>query len=149
MQKPDSVLEMIKSELHVIFLQGKHNCGKTTTFNKLYKKWVEDDKIAIVEQPKTRLPSKNDFECILNYKGKRVALFSLGDFGFAPASAVGYYAKAECDILIVAYSLRNYIHQNSLFENRYPDVVVVAKEDCSDDEAVAKLTAEVEKIIAM
>lgn len=134
---------MMKSNMKIIFLRGKHNCGKTTTINLLYD--VLCDKGAEVVEPQRALPSKNDFECILKYKNKKIALFSLGDFTFAPASAIGYYTRAECDVLVVAYSLRNSICNNSLFEKRYPTPIFIDKESLRDDsDAIKEIIAKIE-----
>ena len=132
--------------MRVIILHGAHNSGKTTTFNLLY-----DELLKKGAKPLTirhELPARDDFECILEYKEKRVALFSLGDYMFAIGSAVGYYTKEECDILVVAHSLKNTIHENVLFKARkYPFEIIYKELDgkrISDEDAVEKIIEKIE-----
>ena len=123
--------------MKVIFLKGKHNCGKTTTLNMLYDALKEK---AEVVEPRKELPGKGDFECVLKYNNIKIAIFSLGDYGFAPGAAIGYYTRAKCDILVVAYSLGKYIHNNGLFNKYYKhEFDVVEKEGKDDKEALREL----------
>ena len=137
---------VIESKMKIIILHGKHNSGKTTTFNDLYEKLLANG--AIITNPKKELPAKDDFECIINYKGKKVALFSLGDYMFAIGSAVGYYTKVECDILAIAHSMKTPIHKNALFKQRKYDYAIINKEFdgvyMKDEDAVEKIIAEIE-----
>lgn len=79
----------LESRMKIVILHGKHNCGKTTTFNLLYDEIIARG--AEIIMPKKDLPARKDFECILKYKEKKVALFSLGDYMLA----IGVSAKAE------------------------------------------------------
>ncbi len=79
----------LESRMKIVILHGKHNCGKTTTFNLLYDELIARG--AEIIMPKKDLPARKDFECILKYKEKKVALFSLGDYMLA----IGVSAKAE------------------------------------------------------
>ena len=144
MAKKTRFKDMIKSNMKIIFLRGKHNCGKTTTFNLLYDELC--NKGAEVLEPQSTLPGRDDFECILKYNNKKIALFSLGDYGFAPSSAIGYYTREECDILVVAYSLGKSICNNSLFEKRYPNPIVIDKESISDNDAVNEIITRIKAL---
>lgn len=132
--------------MKVVILHGKHNSGKTTTFNHLYDRLLEDGATEI--EPKKELPGKDDFECILKYKGKKIALFSLGDYMFAVGYAVGYYTRAECDVLVVAHSMKTTIHENDLFQKRKYTYAIINKElngvCINEDEAIKKIIAEIE-----
>ncbi len=134
--------------MNIIFLRGKHNCGKTTTFNLLYDELC--NKGAEVVEPQSALPGRDDFECILKYTKKKIALFSLGDYGFAPSSAIGYYTRVECDILVVAYSLGKSICNNSLFTKRYPNCypepIIIDKESKSNNDAVNEIITKIEAL---
>lgn len=148
MAKKAKSKDMIKSNMNIIFLRGKHNCGKTTTFNLLYDELC--NKGAEVVEPQSALPGRDDFECILKYNKKKIALFSLGDYGFAPSSAIGYYTRVECDILVVAYSLGKSICNNSLFTKRYPNCypepIIIDKESKSDYDAVNEIITKIEAL---
>lgn len=148
MAKKTKFKDMIKSNMNIIFLRGKHNCGKTTTFNLLYDELC--NKGAEVVEPQSALPGRDDFECILKYNKKKIALFSLGDYGFAPSSAIGYYTRVECDILVVAYSLGKSICNNRLFTKRYPNCypepIIIDKESKSDNDAVNEIITKIEAL---
>lgn len=148
MAKKAKFKDMIKSNMNIIFLRGKHNCGKTTTFNLLYDELC--NKGAEVVEPQSALPGRDDFECILKYNKKKIALFSLGDYGFAPSSAIGYYTRVECDILVVAYSLGKSICNNSLFTKRYPNCypepIIIDKESKSVNDAVNEIITKIEAL---
>lgn len=144
MAKKAKFKDMIKSNMNIIFLRGKHNCGKTTTFNLLYDELF--NKGAEVVEPQSALPGRDDFECILKYNKKKIALFSLGDYGFAPSSAIGYYTRVECDILVVAYSLGKSICNNRLFTKRYPKPIIIDKESKSDNDAVNEIITKIEAL---
>ena len=127
--------------MKIIFLKGKHNCGKTTTLNLLYDTLKETAKVI---EPRRKLPGKGDFECVLQYNNKKVAIFSLGDYSFAPAVAIGYYTRAKCDILVLAYSLSKYIHKNGLFEKYYSHEHVIVEKTGDDIDVLKNLLAEIE-----
>lgn len=133
--------DVIKSEMKVVILHGKHNCGKTTTINKLFDKLIANG--ASFVEPKKELPGRDDFECVLKYNGKTIALFSLGDYMFAIGAAVGYYTRAKCDVLVVAHSLETPIYKNSLFRKReYPYCIINKEENgviIEDADALNKL----------
>lgn len=136
----------LESRMKIVILHGKHNCGKTTTFNLLYDELIARGAEIIV--PKKDLPARKDFECILKYKEKKVALFSLGDYMFAIGNAVGYYTKADCDVLIVAHSLKTPIHKNVLFKTRKYPFAIINKElnevEISKEEAIKNIITEIE-----
>ena len=144
MTKGKKHVNMIESKMKVVILHGKHNSGKTTTFNHLYEELLS--RKAEVCESKRELPGRDDFECVLKYNDKKIALFSLGDYMFAIGSAVGYYTRANCDVLVVAHSLKTPIHQNSLFKARKYPYVIINKEldgaEISTKEAVEKILDE-------
>ena len=111
--------------MKVVFLHGEHNSGKTTTINELYYRLLLEG--AKVIEPKKNLPAKDDFECILEFQNKRIALFSLGDYMYAIGAAIGYYTMANCDVLVVANSLKNPIYKSPLFRARKHPFKVVEK----------------------
>jgi len=87
--------------MKIIVLTGKPNSGKTTTFEMLYDLLTKNMK----NKPKiNKIPNtpKKDFQCILTYKKKKVAIFSAGDNLFLICSAIFIYS--EFDYIIVAHS---------------------------------------------
>jgi len=89
--------------MKIILLSGKPETGKSTTFNLLYDKLTQNGKRNIVSEKKELGdPEDKDFECVVKYRGKTVALYSMGDFDLKCVEAIVKYA--HCDILILAYS---------------------------------------------
>ena len=87
--------------MDIILLSGAPNSGKTTTMNLVYSDLITRG--ATVVAPKIIVGGNPlDFECVLKYKGKSVAIFSMGDYLHECWSAVIKYAY--CDKLILAYS---------------------------------------------
>ncbi|MEJ2795170.1 hypothetical protein WAE56_17325 [Iodobacter sp. LRB] len=87
--------------MDIILLCGDLNTGKTTTMNLVYSDLIT--KGATVVVPKVTVGGNPlDFECVLIYKGKLVAIFSMGDYLHECWSAAIKYAY--CDKLILAYS---------------------------------------------
>jgi len=89
--------------MKIILLSGKPDTGKSETFDLLYKKLTQNNKKKIIAK-KTVLgdPEEKDFECVVDYKGQKVALYSMGDFDLKCIEAIIKYA--HCDVLILAYS---------------------------------------------
>ena len=56
-------------------------------------------------------------ECVVEYEGKKIAIFSLGDFIFALGLAMGYYSALGVDTLVIADSNKKYAN-NPLFKSR-------------------------------
>jgi len=84
--------------MRIILLSGPSGCGKTTTFHELYDQ---------LTQGANPLPSKQmdgkDFECVLSYNGKTVALHSHGDVMKRVVKAIVKYSHVDC--LITAFSV--------------------------------------------
>lgn len=108
----------ITSNMKVVVLRGGSNSGKTTSLNMLYAELL--NRGATPQTPQHALPGKNDFECIVEYKGKRVAISTIGDYIFALGLAMGYYSALEVDTLVIADSNKKYV-KNPLFKSRQFD----------------------------
>lgn len=87
--------------MKIIMLEGPGSSGKTTTLNMVY-----DDLIAshgaIATGPKVpvhQAPSK-DFEAVLQYNNKHIAIYSCGDFEWECIAAI--VRHSDKDILILA-----------------------------------------------
>lgn len=87
--------------MDIILLSGSPNSGKTTTMNVVYDKLISTG--ATVVQKKVQVGGNAvDFECIVNYKGKLVAMYSMGDYLIHCCFAAVQYSY--CDKLILAYN---------------------------------------------
>jgi broad-specificity NMP kinase len=89
--------------MKIILLSGKPGTGKSTTFNLLYDKIIEEERPETIPIKKELGNKKNkDFECVVNYKGKKVALYSMGDYDINCIEAI--IKHLDCDVLVLAYS---------------------------------------------
>ncbi len=88
--------------MKIILLSGCDSCGKTTTFNLLYDELIDNMNAQIIKKKKQLGANKKDFECILSYNSKKIALFSVGDFSRKVTSAFKDYEEMACDLLICA-----------------------------------------------
>jgi hypothetical protein len=87
-------------KMKVIMLSGPGNSGKTKTMNKLYDALIEKNDVSII-CPRTQYGGDpDDFECTLCYRGKKVALFSMGDMARDIFRAIYFYEGRGCDILV-------------------------------------------------
>ena len=91
--------------MKIIFLEGKPNTGKTTTLGIVYD---------LITNGMNPLPTKtplggdqNDFECIVNYNGQNVAIYTMGDFSTYLSKAITKYDNQGCDVFICALSNNN------------------------------------------
>ena len=115
--------------MKIILLSGKPGTGKSQTFNLLYEKIVNDENTEIISE-KERLgnPRNKDFECVVIYKGKKVAMYSMGDY---PNKCVEAIIKfSNYDVLILAYSEeRHCIIKKSEAESK-ADELKTNEKDC-------------------
>ncbi len=89
--------------MKIIMLEGKKNSGKTTTFNNLYDELVNNKKgTTIIKAKQDPYGDPEDFECIIKYDDKKIALFTVGDYSKKITDAFKKYEKLKCDILICA-----------------------------------------------
>jgi ABC-type dipeptide/oligopeptide/nickel transport system ATPase component len=95
-----------------IALVGRSSCGKSTTLNLVYDSLVERG--ATVEKEKIVLgnPIQKDFECVLNYKGKKIAFYTMGDFPDKIGGEIKPYE--ECDVLILAIATDKFGSEQAL-----------------------------------
>ena len=88
--------------MKIILLVGPPSTGKTTTLNDLYALLVK----GLPNKPQiTRIPDNKsrDFECVIPYQGKKVAIFSMGDKEYRNYEAIIKYCGIV-DVLILAHS---------------------------------------------
>lgn len=99
----------------IILLSGRPNTGKTSTINLVYEEFIKQG-ASVVKEKKQLGNNEMDFESVLQYQNKLIAIYSMGDYYRCCRSALKKYAK--CDFLILAYSdkfkwnLKNAIAKN-------------------------------------
>lgn len=110
--------------MKVIMLIGDKDSGKTTTLNMVYDYLTKVVETKIIRS-KTQLGGDpKDFECVLDYQGMKVAIFSMGDNIYDIIHAMSYYEGNESNILIVAN--RNKVYARKRLK-RYPGSVEIMK----------------------
>lgn len=105
--------------MKIIMLKGPNNSGKTMTLNLVYDELVNNRQAKIIE-PRTAI-SNNDFSCLLEYKGLKVAIFSMGDYVKDINSiwnAIKNYTNKSADVLIIANS-NKLIPETSMRQHNY------------------------------
>lgn len=94
--------------MKIILLSGKANVGKTSTMIQLYDELKRrDEKMKVLKgagpKPSAKKTRKlEDFDCLVVYKGKKVALHSPGDLYHDVTDTIVKFVDIA-DILIVAY----------------------------------------------
>jgi broad-specificity NMP kinase len=121
-------------------LTGAPNTGKTTTLNRLYDT-ITDNGSKNVLACKSGLgnPASNDFKYEVSYKGKRVAIYTMGDYYKAFIEAIIEFAN--CDVLVLAYN-NNFAANLDKFIGRFQHHRVIQKTD-SDENDLAAILSEI------
>jgi ABC-type cobalamin/Fe3+-siderophores transport system ATPase subunit len=119
----------MKKETKLIVLFGPNNCGKTATLTLCCDTLISTHGATI--NTKKKYINQKDFEVILDYKGKTVAIYTMGDRTNELIAAIKKYASIPVDVLIIALNverkrpwavIKNYSH--SIIEkvkNAYDD----------------------------
>jgi hypothetical protein len=107
--------------MKVIMLSGKGDCGKSTTLNLVYY-YICPLKRDIIDPKKCLGDFVNgDFECIIRYRNKTVAFYTMGDFSSKLCEAFTRY-DGKCDVLICACNTDLYYPYQRI--NNYPHVKI-------------------------
>jgi hypothetical protein len=86
--------------MDIIMLRGSNSCGKTTTLNMVYSMLLVNHTQSTNKQPLGG--NKSDFSDIVNYKGRKIAFFTMGDYSLHIVNAMTNYANQGADILVCA-----------------------------------------------
>jgi len=113
--------------MKIIVLYGNNNTGKTTTLGMVYAALISNGAAEFTFSAVYDKGHTSDFETILGYKGKQIAICSYGDIPINPKNEkadnataekakdyfeqVAFYKKEEVDVLIVAYSPKNDVNE--------------------------------------
>ena len=129
----------VVSNMKLVMLHGSHNCGKTTVLQNLLNHLIDLGATEIV--PRRKLIWEGDFECLIEYSGKRIAFSSFGDYLFPIIRAIGYFDALQADVLIIASSKNSVQHWT--MDRRYPDNVSIEKNHLSDEQAQNIILSEI------
>ena len=90
--------------MNIIVLSGKNSCGKTTTLNIVYDTLILQG--ASSTNKVQEGGDKNDFSDIIDWKNKKIAFYTVGDFSYAVIDVVVKYLNLNCDTLVCACNNR-------------------------------------------
>lgn len=93
--------------MRIITLTGPANSGKTTTLKALYVKLLSVSD-GTIEDPKICANSSRDEEYYFWYKGKQVAIVTMGDIALEMVWHFGIYCQKGADVLIIANSNKSW-----------------------------------------
>lgn len=90
--------------MEIIALRGSSTCGKTGTLIMVYNQLLANGGISTNKQKLGGNP--RDFSDIVNYKGKTIAFYTMGDYSYCTTDAIKDYDQQNVDILICASNVR-------------------------------------------
>jgi hypothetical protein len=124
--------------MKIIMLTGPAQSGKTTTLNLLYDK-ITDKGSKNVLACKSVLgnPAVHDFKCVVSYKDKKVAMYTMGDY--PPVFEESVIEFADYDVLVVAYNDK-FAKRLEKFIGKFPHYRVIQKTDSNEDDLKAILS---------
>jgi len=89
--------------MKIILLEGNKRAGKTPTLQMVYAV-LKLLNATIINPPSHIPPIKRDFEAVLSFQNKKVAIFTKGDVQAECKKAITKYANKKVDVLILAHS---------------------------------------------
>lgn len=90
--------------MRIIALRGGSSCGKTATINLVHDRVLLNGGVSTC---KTKVGGDiRDFSDVVNYKGKRVAFYSMGDLAYATIDAINKYNAIGVDVLVIASNIK-------------------------------------------
>jgi len=128
----------------LIVLIGPGQCGKTTTLNQLYGDLLTSgSSINTFQKPLMNMGGPEDFEADIYsaLKGKRIAIFSMGDTVQHVLAAIQkYMAMPGIDVLIVAFN-NSHMPSFQTIQNQYNPLVVQKTKNPKNLQVTADTTA--------
>ena len=90
--------------MRIIALRGGDNCGKTATLNFVHTLVINAGGISTSKKKEGADPK--DFSDIVNYKGMKVAFFTMGDYSYATINAINNYSSIKVNIVVLASNVK-------------------------------------------
>jgi hypothetical protein len=120
-------------------LTGASNTGKTTALNQLYNTITDNDsKNVLAGKSVLGNPASNDFKCVVSYKGKKVAIYTMGDYKTVFEDAIIEFA--DCDVLVLAYNDNFAKRLLDKFTGKFEHYRVIPKTDSDENDRDAILS---------
>lgn len=109
--------------MRIIALRADSNQGKTSTLNLVYNRVTDIINGGISTCKKQEGADPKDFSDIVNYKGLRVAFFTMGDSTRPLVNAIRNYGSIGIDVLVCANNTKKV---NQLKEiNKFPNNIIL------------------------
>ena len=112
-----------------IMIEGKSNVGKTTILNYVFDILCSNG-ATYIEDKKPLGSEPQDFSCIIDYNGKKVAFFTMGDSSREISKAIDKYK--DCDYLICAFNTGFAISTIEKIKSKCSDLTVIPMEKYAD-----------------
>jgi GTPase SAR1 family protein len=112
--------------MRIIAIIGPNSCGKTTTLNLVYQELLNASYKSTIKQPLGGNP--NDFSDILVGNGKKIAIFTMGDYSTPLVNAILNYENQNCDFLICACNT-NRVKPQSLISKYLNNIFIKTKQN--------------------
>lgn len=90
--------------MKIIALRGGNSCGKTATLNLVYDNVINNGGVST--NKKQVGADLKDFSDIVDYKGQKVAFYTMGDYSVHTINAILKYDKHGVDILVCASNIK-------------------------------------------
>ncbi len=91
--------------MRIIALRGDDSCGKTTTLNIVYERMRNNGGEPTYKKTEGN-PVYNDFSDIVDYKGLKIAFFTMGDYSKVTTRIIKEYEVLNVDVLILASNIK-------------------------------------------
>ena len=114
--------------MKVIMIEGKSHVGKTTALNVIYDNLLNNGGITVM--PKNQEGSNEmDFSSIIDYYGKKIAFFTMGDCARKVKGAIMNFNS--CDYVICACN-SNFSYTINQIKEKY-DTTIILKKSIEED----------------
>lgn len=90
--------------MRIIALRGCNSCGKTSTLNLVYNNVLNNGGKSTNKRQVGG--DRNDFSDFVNYKGLKIAFYTMGDYSIHTINAIKYYDTFGVDVLICASNIK-------------------------------------------
>lgn len=110
-------------------IEGKNDVGKTTILNYVFDVLCSNG-AAYIEDKKPLGSEPQDFSCVIDYNGKKVAFFTMGDYSRKVSEAIDKYN--DCDYLICALNTDFASSTIERIKNKCSDLTVIPMEKYAD-----------------
>lgn len=119
--------------MKIIILDGPANSGKTTTLKEVYAQ-IKRQGVKDIVAPKPCPASKSDDEYYVPFKGKNVAIVTVGDYALETIFYFGYYYGIGADVLVIANSQKGFPYTLLGWHDDIFECITIEKHSIQDNE---------------